>query len=142
VLALFTSLLLPTASVAQQTTTPPAPQARVAPSAGNAVEILTPVQGVDFNEYLRTLVTRVKQQWYAAMPNSVYLGTKGIAKIVFDIERDGTIKNAFVETSSQDAELDQAAMKGIQNAGPFAPLPDAFKGPDIELRFTFFTTSQ
>ena len=45
---------------------------------GNAVTILTPTEGVDFNSYIARLVARVKQNWYAVMPESAYMGDKGI----------------------------------------------------------------
>jgi TonB family protein len=104
------------------------------------VEILSDTQGVDFNSYMRRLVSKVKQNWYTVMPESVYLGDKGIVSITFRINRDGTfpVANMNLERTSGKDPLDTAAMSSIRATNPFDPLPPEFKGPYIELRFTYF----
>jgi outer membrane biosynthesis protein TonB len=110
------------------------------PTAGNAVTILTPTEGVDFNSYLTRLIARVKQNWYAVMPESAYMGDKGIVAITFRINRDGSFpgENFNLERTSGKDPLDTAAMSAIRTSNPFDPLPPQFKGPFIELRFIFF----
>jgi TonB family protein len=107
---------------------------------GNAVTILTPTEGVDFNSYITRLVARVKQNWYAVMPESAYMGDKGIVAITFRINRDGSFPsdNYNLERTSGKDPLDTAAMSAIRTTNPFDPLPPQFKGPYIELRFIFF----
>ncbi|MGC1672810.1 MAG: TonB C-terminal domain-containing protein, partial [Candidatus Acidiferrales bacterium] len=107
---------------------------------GNAVTILTPTEGVDFNSYITRLVARVKQNWYAVMPESAYMGDKGIVAITFRINRDGSFpsENYNLERTSGKDPLDTAAMSAIRTTNPFDPLPPQFKGPFIELRFIFF----
>ncbi|MGA7853960.1 MAG: TonB C-terminal domain-containing protein [Candidatus Acidiferrales bacterium] len=107
---------------------------------GNAVTILTPTEGVDFNSYIARLVARVKQNWYAVMPESAYMGDKGIVAITFRINRDGSFpsENYNLERTSGKDPLDTAAMSAIRTTNPFDPLPPQFKGPYIELRFIFF----
>jgi TonB family protein len=107
---------------------------------GNAVTILTPTEGVDFNSYITRLVARVKQNWYAVMPESAYMGDKGIVAITFRINRDGSFpsENYNLERTSGKDPLDTAAMSAIRTTNPFDPLPPQFKGPYIELRFIFF----
>ena len=58
--------------------------------AGNGVTILTPTEGVDFKSYINRLLAKLKQNWVAVMPESFYLGDKGIVAISFRINRDGT----------------------------------------------------
>jgi len=113
---------------------------RGGPSAGNAVTILTPTEGVDFNSYINRLIAKVKQNWYAVMPESVYLGDKGIVSITFRINRDGSFpgENLNLERTSGKDPLDTAALSSIRTSNPFEPLPPQFKGPYIELRFTYF----
>jgi outer membrane biosynthesis protein TonB len=110
------------------------------PSAGNAVTILTPTEGVDFNSYINRLIAKVKQNWYTVMPESVYLGDKGIVSITFRINRDGSFpgENLNLERTSGKDPLDTAALSSIRTSNPFEPLPPQFKGPYIELRFTYF----
>jgi TonB family protein len=107
---------------------------------GNAVTILTPTEGVDFNSYITRLVARVKQNWYTVMPESAYMGDKGIVAITFRINRDGSFpgENFNLERTSGKDPLDTAAMSAIRTTNPFDPLPPQFKGPYIELRFIFF----
>jgi hypothetical protein len=110
------------------------------PAVGNAVTILTPTEGVDFNSYITRLVARVKQNWYTVMPESAYMGDKGIVAITFRINRDGSFpgENFNLERTSGKDPLDTAAMSAIRSSNPFDPLPPQFKGPFIELRFIFF----
>jgi TonB family protein len=107
---------------------------------GNAVTILTPTEGVDFNSYITRLVARVKQNWYAVMPESAYMGDKGIVAVTFRINRDGSFpgESFNLERTSGKDPLDTAAMSAIRTTNPFDPLPPQFKGPYIELRFIFF----
>jgi len=113
---------------------------RGGPAAGNAVTILTPTEGVDFDSYINRLIAKVKRNWYTAMPESVYLGDKGIVSITFRINRDGSFpgENLNLERTSGKDPLDTAALSSIRTSNPFEPLPPAFKGPYIELRFTYF----
>jgi TonB-like protein len=107
---------------------------------GNAVDILSPTEGVDFSGYIARLVAKVRQNWETVMPESVYLGDKGIVAITFRINRDGSFPSERLNldrTSGKDP-LDTAAISSIRASNPFEPLPPQFKGPYLELRFTYF----
>jgi outer membrane biosynthesis protein TonB len=113
---------------------------RGAPQAGNNVQILTPTDGVDFDSYLRRLIAKVKQNWFTVIPESVYLGDKGIVSVTFRINNDGSFPVEYLNldrTSGKDP-LDTAALSSIRISNPFEPLPPQFKRPYIELRFTYF----
>jgi TonB family protein len=103
------------------------------------VELLTPTQGVDFNDYLARVVARVKLNWYSLMPESVYLGEKGRVILQFRIASNGAVPDAEPQlmSSSGKEPLDRAASNSIRSSSPFEPLPSAFSGPFIELRFIF-----
>ena len=103
------------------------------------VEMLTPTQGVDFNDYLARVVSRVKLNWYSVMPESVYLGEKGRVILQFKIMSNGNVPDAEPQlmSSSGKEPLDRAAYSSIRTSSPFEPLPPAFSGPFIELRFIF-----
>lgn len=106
---------------------------------GNGVQILTPTEGVDFSNYLARLLATVKRNWYAIIPESARLGERGKVVIQFHIQRDGSVPLAepnLVRTSGKEP-LDRAAMSAIHASNPFEPLPPAFSGPSIELRFIF-----
>jgi outer membrane biosynthesis protein TonB len=105
-----------------------------------AIEMLTPTEGVDFNEYLRRVYIIVQRNWYAVMPESVRLGDKGVVSLQFKIMRNGVVPDGEpVRVSASGKEpLDRAAISSIRSSTPFEPLPPAFSGPYIELRFTYY----
>ena len=107
--------------------------------AGNAVQILTPTEGVDFTNYINRVLAVVKQNWYAVMPESAQLGDKGKVVLQFRIMRNGVVpeQEPALMGSSGKEPLDRAAMSSIRASTPFEPLPSAFSGPYIELRFIF-----
>ncbi|MGA8223038.1 MAG: TonB family protein [Candidatus Acidiferrales bacterium] len=104
-----------------------------------AVSILTPTKGVDFNSYMNRLLATMKRNWYAVMPESAMMGKKGIVLIGFHIQQDGKLQatDPTLEHTSGSKEFDEAAMKAVRTSTPFEPLPDAFHGPNIELRLIF-----
>lgn len=110
------------------------------PGMQGGVSILTPTNGVDFDPYLRRLVAIVTKNWYAVMPVSAQMGDKGVVSITFHINRDGSMPGVdpLMERTSGKEPLDAAAMSSIRTSSPFEPLPQEFKGPDIQLRFVFF----
>ncbi|MGC1907849.1 MAG: cell envelope integrity protein TolA [Candidatus Acidiferrum sp.] len=109
-----------------------------------AMEMLTPTEGVDFNEYLHRVYIIVKRNWFSVMPESVRLGDKGVVSLQFRIMRNGIVPDGEpvrVSTSGKEP-LDRAAVSSIRASSPFEPLPPAFSGPYIELRFTYFYNLQ
>ena len=109
-------------------------------SAGAGVQMLTDTEGIDFNDYLHRVYIKVKQNWEAVMPASVYLGDQGVVSLQFKIMKDGSVPDnepAQVFSSGKEP-LDRAAFSSIRGSNPFQPLPAGFKGPFIELRFTYY----
>jgi len=104
------------------------------------VSILTPTEGVNFNSYIGRLLSTVKRNWYAVMPESAMMGEKGIVVLTFHIQHDGKIPDAdpTIERSSHSQKLDDAAMNAVQTSAPYQPLPEAFHGRNIQVRFIFF----
>ncbi|MGH9415768.1 MAG: energy transducer TonB [Terriglobales bacterium] len=105
---------------------------------GAGVQILTDTQGVDFDPYLRRIVEIVRRNWYAVMPETVYLGTQGRVVIIFNINSNGTVPGIHPVGLSGTASLDQAAEASISASNPFPPLPSQFHGPFITLQFSFY----
>jgi outer membrane biosynthesis protein TonB len=101
--------------------------------------MLTPDEGVDFNNYLARVYASVKRNWFAVMPESVRLGDRGRVTLQFKIMRNGTVPPAepFLVATSGKEPLDRAALSSIHASNPFEMLPPAFSGPYIELRFTY-----
>ena len=109
-------------------------------TAGAGIQMLTDTEGVDFNDYLRRVYITVKQNWFAVMPASVELGERGKVSLQFKIMRDGSVTSddPHLVFGSGKEPLDRAAVSSIRASNPFPQLPPQFKGPFIELRFTYF----
>ena len=103
------------------------------------VQILTPTEGVDFNDYIQRVIASVRRNWYAVMPESAQLGDKGIVVLEFSIHRDGSVPGNEPDKlrGSGKEPLDRAAISAIRSSNPFDHLPSAFTGPEIRLRFIF-----
>ena len=106
---------------------------------GTPLEVLSDISGVDFQEYLRTVVRTVRRNWYAVIPADARppLSKKGCATIEFAIEKDGRLTGMKLVQSSGDATLERAAWAGITASSPFRPLPEQFTGQSLGLRFHF-----
>ncbi|HYT07066.1 MAG TPA: TonB family protein [Rugosimonospora sp.] len=106
---------------------------------GGAVQMLTPTEGVDFTDYLARVVDSVRRNWYSVMPESARLGDKGRVVLQFRIMSSGAVPDSQPQqiSSSGKEALDRAAYSSIRSSSPFEPLPPAFSGPFIELRFIF-----
>jgi outer membrane biosynthesis protein TonB len=108
------------------------------------MEMLTPTEGVDFNDYLHRVYITVKRNWFSVMPESVRLGDKGVVALQFRIMRNGSVPDGEpVRLAGSGKEpLDRAAVSSIRASNPFEPLPPQFSGPYIELRFTYYYNLQ
>ncbi len=106
---------------------------------GNGYEILTPTEGVDFSDYMARVVAAVRRNWYAVMPESAQLGDRGRVALQFRIMKNGSVPDGEPVRliGSGKEPLDRAAVSAIRSSNPFEPLPPAFSGPYIELRFYF-----
>lgn len=110
------------------------------PGMGGGAQILTDTEGVDFKSYINRLLAIIKRNWYAVMPESAYMGDRGIVSITFQINSDGSVPSPdpILERTSGKEPLDMAAMSSIRTSNPFEPLPPQFHGPFIRLRITYF----
>jgi TonB family protein len=101
------------------------------------VDILSDTQGVDFGPYLENMLQSVRENWYHRSPASGFT-KRGELAIEFAIAKDGKVADMRLVASSRDVELDRAAWDSIKGLIPFPPLPEAFTGPYLALRFRFF----
>lgn len=108
-----------------------------------SLQILTPHKGVDFTSFSADLVRVIKQNWWVKMPSETKQkldrGLKGKVVVGFGIQKNGQLSTApKAVVSSGNKALDEAAVSAVTASVPFAHLPEAFKGPNIDLRVTFF----
>ena len=105
---------------------------------GSSLELLSDPMGVDFRLYLIRILSTVRRNWIAVIPESARLGgRRGKVYIQFAIDRNGSVPKLVIAMPSGTEALDRAAVAGISASNPFPPLPDEFKGRQIRLQFTF-----
>jgi outer membrane biosynthesis protein TonB len=104
-----------------------------------SAQILSDTQGVDFTSYITRLLATLKRNWMVVMPDSAYMGDKGIVYTTFQINPDGSVPapDPQLERTSGKDPLDNAAMSAIHASNPFEPLPKQFHGPFLKLRIAF-----
>jgi TonB family protein len=74
---------------------------------------------------------KIRAQWNGrALPGSQPI-------VVFEIRRDGGLNVAAIEKSSGNTYYDQVALRALNDAGPFPPLPDDFKKPVLRIGLQF-----
>ncbi len=86
---------------------------------------------VDFGPYMADLQRRIKRAWFPPKGNE----SKRVV-VIFKVHRGGELSNLRLEKSSGLAIADNAALKAVENAAPFRPLP-AGAGDDVDIQFTF-----
>lgn len=104
---------------------------------GSSLELLSDPMGADFRPYLIRILSSVRRNWLAVIPESARLGRRGKVLIQFAIDRNGSVPKLVIATPSGTEAFDRAAVAGISASNPFPPLPDEFKGPQVRLQFTF-----
>lgn len=104
-----------------------------------AVDILSDTMGVDFGPYIQRVIWDTEQAWWPIIPDEARppFNKQGQVYIRFKILPNGNVVDMHLDGPSGDVALDRAAWAGITGAAPFPPLPRAFKGPFLELRFDF-----
>ena len=104
------------------------------------VDVLSDTMGVDFGPYLSHILHEVRTNWFNRIPESARapLMKRGKVSIQFDILKTGQIAAMQIVGTSGDPSMDGAAIGGINQSGPFPPLPPQFQGQYLALRFHFF----
>ena len=91
-------------------------------------------EALGYSYYLNAMLTRISDNWmnpYAGGPKVL------TATVVFDIERDGTIKDVKIEKKSGDAAYDASCERALLVTDKLPPLPPEFTGPRLKLHLEF-----
>ena len=86
----------------------------------------------DWDPWLSILRERIEALWDPGEKT----GTRSTI-VVFNVDRSGELLSAEIERSSGEPQTDQEALAAIQQAAPFAPLPQEFEGDEVQINFTF-----
>jgi TonB family protein len=100
--------------------------------------ILSDTRGVDFGPWLRLIYFRVRDNWYAVIPELIRSGTQAKVVVIFDIRNNGRIENVQIARSSGLPPYDRAAISSLKLSEPFPNFPGPFNGDRITLQFSYF----
>jgi TonB family protein len=115
---------------------PPQPLGSPTGSAAGAGPLTLSVTDFPYAYYIRQVAGKIREKWDGrAIPGQQ-------PAVIFEIGRDGRINQATINKSSGNPLYDQVALRAINDAAPFPPLPDEFKKPvlRIGLQFVFDPT--
>jgi len=115
---------------------PPPPLGAPSGSASGSGPLTLSVSDFPYAYYIRQVSEKIRAQWNGrAIPGQQ-------PAVVFEIRRDGRLNVITIDKSSGNAYYDQVALRAINDAGPFPPLPDDFKKSvlRIGLQFVFDPT--
>ena len=104
-------------------------------SGGVGVGVGSPF-GNRFGNYVTILRQRVAEKWRTndVDPRIHSLPT---AIVIFDLMRDGSVRNVHVSQSSGNTAMDYSAQRAIYDASPFPPLPSEFERSDAVIELWF-----
>lgn len=95
-------------------------------------------QWYEWGEYAQSMVSRIRVNWYANMPQIIRTGLKGVVSIRFTIQRDGRITDITILSTSRVPPYDFAARKAIELSSPLNPLPKDFPNPNERVTAMFY----
>ena len=85
-----------------------------------------------YSYYTNTIVKKISKYWQWSSVTSAYR-----AVVYFKIARDGSAYDIKIKESSSDQNFDQNAIRAIQLASPFAPLPASYEDNYLGVYFEF-----
>ena len=92
------------------------------------------LEGGDFpyTMYLTNMVRLIGNHWYRGEIKGALT-----IRVVFTINRDGTISDAAIEQSSGNSGADRAALRAILESSPLPPLPFGYNGTYLRVHQIF-----
>jgi protein TonB len=85
-----------------------------------------------YGYYLDRLLLLIRGQWQRPQ-----LGSGPEAVIHFRILRDGSVDDVELVTSSGYSSFDLAALRAVQSAAPFPPLPRSYREGELGVNLIF-----
>ena len=85
-----------------------------------------------YSYYTSTIVKKISKYWQWSSASSAYR-----AVIYFRIAKDGTVYDIKVTEASPDENFNNNAVRAVQLASPFAPLPVNYEDDYLGVYFEF-----
>lgn len=95
---------------------------------------ITGLEGGDFpfSTYLTRMTTLIGGHWFRPQVRG-----EMIVVIRFSIQRDGSLRDIEIESSSGNSAFDRAALRAVMESSPLPPLPFAYEGTFLGVHLTF-----
>jgi TonB family protein len=94
------------------------------------------VSGFPFMYYLQILSDKISGSWFTSLVDPGVSG-QFQTQVYFKIYRNGQVSDLKVEISSGIPAFDLSALRAIQTASPFAPLPAEYDGQYLGIHLIF-----
>ena len=94
------------------------------------------VSGFPFTYYLQFLSDKISASWFTSLVDPGVSG-QFQTQVYFRIFRNGQVGDLKVEVSSGVTAFDLSALRAIQSASPFAPLPSDYDGQYLGIHLIF-----
>jgi protein TonB len=92
--------------------------------------------GQGFGQYAQLIRDKVARNWRTEQVDSRLRAAPPVI-VVFDLHRDGSVRNYRVEQSSGNFALDQSALRAVAQSSPFPPLPPGLPRPMYTINLEF-----
>ncbi len=106
---------------------------------GESVEISLDTTKSKYISYFKHIRDKIYLVWRYP-PEAAAAGISGVVRILFVINRDGSLKEVRVLESSGHPILDKAAVRAIIAAAPFGPFPKDWTEKELRIRARFIYT--
>jgi len=109
------------------------PNTSVIGSSGPTIQFDT--KGVEFGPWIRQFVSQIRRHW--SIP-CVAAKESGHTVITFNVQKNGTVTDVNIRTSSRVRDFNENAQIAILASSPTAPLPSAYPAPAAFFTVTFY----
>lgn len=92
--------------------------------------------GFPYAYYIEAIRSKISNSWYNALVSPGLRG-KLTAGVMFKIARNGQIRDLELELKSGNNSLDLSALRAVENASPFPPLPVDYPDNYLVVHFEF-----
>jgi len=94
------------------------------------------ISGFPFTYYLQFVSDKISASWFTSLVDPGVAGQLQ-TQVYFKIYRNGQVSDLKIEVSSGIPAFDLSAMRAIQTASPFAPLPAEYDGQYLGIHLVF-----
>ncbi len=92
--------------------------------------------GDHYSWYVAAVRNRISSNWLLSMISPTVM-TAPRVYLMFDIMRDGTVRNLEIVESSGVPEVDRSALRAVLASSPLGPLPSDYAGNSVHVQFYF-----